>query len=53
MLHIIRRVSSFHLSVLLLSLLSFQAIALDNDTEQPLNIVSKEQIADFNSNKAI
>lgn len=53
MLHIIRRVSSFHLSVLLLSLLSFQAVALDNDTEQPLNIVSKEQIADFNSNKAI
>ncbi len=53
MLHIIRKVSSFHLSVLLLSLLSFQAVALDNDTEQPLNIVSKEQIADFNSNKAI
>ena len=53
MLHIIRRVSSFHLSLLLLSLLSCQAIALDNDTEQPLNIVSKEQIADFNSNKAI
>ena len=41
MLHIIRRVSSFHLSVLLLSLLSFQAIALDNDTEQPLNIVKR------------
>ena len=53
MLHIIRRVSSFHLSLLLLSLLSCQAIALDKDTEQPLNIVSNEQIADFNSNKAI
>ncbi|MGN0902237.1 MAG: lipopolysaccharide transport periplasmic protein LptA [Succinivibrio sp.] len=37
----------------LLPLLSLPAAALDNDTEQPLNVVSTEQIADFNRNKAI
>lgn len=29
------------------------ALALQNDSEQPLNIVSKEQVADFNNNKAV
>lgn len=33
--------------------MSMEAFALKSDSEQPINIVSKEQIADFNSNKAI
>ena len=36
-----------------LLLVSSNAYSLKNDTEQPLNVVSKEQVADFNSNKAI
>ena len=36
-----------------LLLVSSNAYSLKNDTEQPLNVVSKEQLADFNSNKAI
>ena len=35
-----------------LLLVSRNAYSLKNDTEQPLNVVSKEQLADFNSNKA-
>ena len=35
-----------------LLLVSSNAYSLKNDTEQPLNVVSKEQLADFNSNKA-
>ena len=33
-----------------LLLVSSNAYSLKNDTEQPLNVVSKEQVADFNSN---
>ena len=36
-----------------LLLVSSSAYSLKNDTEQPLNVVSKEQVADFNINKAI
>ena len=36
-----------------LLLVSSNAYSLKNDTEQPLNVVSKEQVADFNGNKAI
>lgn len=36
-----------------LLLVSSSAYSLKNDTEQPLNVVSKEQVADFNTNKAI
>jgi lipopolysaccharide export system protein LptA len=37
----------------MIALASQSAYALKDDAEQPLNIISKEQIADFESNKAI
>ncbi|WP_295364705.1 lipopolysaccharide transport periplasmic protein LptA [uncultured Succinivibrio sp.] len=53
MLHIIQRARKTKLVLLMLALASQSAYALKDDTEQPLNIISKEQIADFESNKAI
>ncbi len=51
--HIIQRVSKLKLIVLMLALASQSAFALKDDVDKPLNIVSKEQIADFVDNKAI
>ncbi|MGN1280357.1 MAG: lipopolysaccharide transport periplasmic protein LptA [Succinivibrio sp.] len=52
--HIILRASRFKITVLLLaSLFSLSSHALKDDTNQPLQVVSVEQIADFDSNKAI
>ena len=53
MLHIIQRARKTKLVLLMIALASQSAYALKDDTEQPLNIISKEQIADFESNKAI
>ena len=53
MLHIIQRARKINFLVLMMALASQSAFALKDDVEQPLNIVSKEQIADFESNKAI
>lgn len=53
MLHIIQRARKIKLVVLMMALASQSAFALKDDAEQPLNIISKEQIADFESNKAI
>lgn len=53
MLHIIQRARKTKLVLLMIALASQSAYALKDDAEQPLNIISKEQIADFESNKAI
>ena len=53
MLHIIQRARKTKLVLLMIALASQSAYALKDDTEQPLNIISKEQIADFESNTAI
>lgn len=53
MLHIIQRAKKIKFAVLFIALASQSAFALKDDAEQPLNIISKEQIADFESNKAI
>ncbi len=53
MLHIIQRARKIKLVVLMIALASQSAFALKDDAEQPLNIISKEQIADFEANKAI
>ncbi len=53
MLHIIQRASKIKYLILILALSSQNAFALKDDVNQPLNIISKEQIADFESNKAI
>ena len=47
------RRNSIKVAILCLSLFSTSAFALKDDTSQPLNIVSNEQLADFNNNKAI
>lgn len=51
--HITQRNNKLKYALLLLAMLSFDSSALKEDTEQPLHITSKEQIADFESNKAI
>lgn len=52
--HIILRASRIKTAVLLLSsLFSLSSYALKDDADQPLQVVSVEQIADFDSNKAI
>ena len=51
--HTTHRLSKLKYCLLLLSLFSFDSSALKDDTDQPLHITSKEQIADFESNKAI
>ena len=51
--HTTHRLSNLKYCLLLLSLFSFDSSALKDDTDQPLHITSKEQIADFESNKAI
>ena len=53
MLHIIQRARKINFFVLMMALASQSAFALKDDAEQPLNIISKEQIADFEANKAI
>ncbi len=45
--------SKLKYSLALVAFVSSAAYSLDDDVDQPLNIVSKEQIADFNENKAI
>lgn len=47
------RINSIKAAILCVSLFSTNTFALKSDTSQPLNITSKEQIADFNNNKAI
>ncbi len=45
--------SKLKYTLALVAFVSSAAYSLDDDVDQPLNIVSKEQIADFNENKAI
>lgn len=47
------RINSIKAAILCVSLFSTNTFALKSDASQPLNITSKEQIADFNNNKAI
>lgn len=54
MLHITHRVSKLKIAFLLVATFyCASTYALKSDEDQPLNIVSAEQIADFNANKAI
>src|SRR5574344_987925 len=52
MLHTIQKITKIS-STILLSLFALNANALHEDSAKPLNVVSQEQLADFNSNKAI
>ena len=47
------RRNSIKVAILCVSLFSTSVFALKDDTSQPLNIISNEQLADFNNNKAI
>ena len=47
------RINSIKVAILCVSLFSTSVFALKDDTSQPLNIISNEQLADFNNNKAI
>jgi len=53
MLHSILQKNKFLLAVVVMAFSSLPAQALKDDHEQPLHVVSKEQIADFEENKAI
>ncbi len=53
MLHSILQKNKLLLTAVMVTLCCSQAHALKDDPNQPLNIVSKEQIADFEENKAI
>ena len=51
--HTIQTLNKISAGLALSLFLATPAMALKDDTNQPLNVVSKEQIADFDSNKAI
>ena len=51
--HTIQTLNKISAGLALSLFLATPAMALKDDTNQPLNVVSKEQIADFESNKAI